>query len=100
MATPAKLSGRGPASGCSIHVERWEGSCFQKTTEPDRGALDRVLGIVVDFDRFSLARRQRDRDHLAYRSSETFGPQFSHVVMEPRTRAFNLGLHLRFEYAF
>ncbi len=100
VSTPDEQSGVGLPPGCKIRIERWEDSCIEETTGPHGDDLDRLEEVVVDFDQFSLARRQRDKDHLVYRSSEAFGPQFSLVVVEPRTRAFNLGLHLRFEYAF
>lgn len=86
--------------GCDIRIERWEESCIENPGQADADASDPVPDVVVDLDRFSLARQQRDKDHLVYRSSKASGPQFSVVVVEPRTRAFNLGLHLRFEYAF
>ncbi len=100
VSTPDEQSSVGLTPGCKIRIERWEESCIEKITQPDEDALDRVEEVVVDLDRLSLARRQRDKDHLVYRSSDAFGPRFSLIVVEPRTRAFNLGLHLRFDYAF
>lgn len=95
--TPSELS---LAPACVIRVERWVDSCIEESQWSNQEALEDVADDVVDLDQFSLSRRHRDKDHLVYRSSEGFGPQFSFVVVEPRTRAFNLGLHLRFEYAF
>ncbi len=100
VTTPAEASAPGRATGCDIRVERWKDSCIEETRRPEEKPLDREPEMVVEFDRVSPASRQRDKDHLVYQSSKAFGPQFSLVVVEPRTRAFNLGLHLRFEYAF